>query len=109
MSRLSNTHRSFRAIETKETQDDDKQWLTYWVVFSLFHFVDEFFGFILEMIPFYYLLKVCFFIWMFLPTTLGALKIYHTVIHPLMEKYGDRLDNVVNSASDMASSVAKDA
>jgi hypothetical protein len=32
------------------------------------------------MIPFYFLIRVCFFIWMFLPTTQGALVIYEKVL-----------------------------
>ena len=44
---------SFIALESKGT-GDDKQWLTYWVVFGLLNIVDQWTGFILSFIPFLY-------------------------------------------------------
>ena len=102
------SYRSFRAIESKE-DNDDKQWLTYWVVFSIFHFVDEFLGFILQEIPFYFLLRVCFFVWMFLPNTQGAMVIYDKVLAPLIEKYGDKITQVVEKATDVVGNIASEA
>ena len=41
---------SFIALES-DGGEDDKQWLTYWVVFGLLNIVDHFAGFILAFIP----------------------------------------------------------
>ena len=57
---------SFYALESPGT-DDDKQWLTYWSVFGFFAIADQFTNFILSIIPFYFVLKVCFMIWLFHP------------------------------------------
>ena len=62
---------SFHALES-EGVDDDKQWLTYWVVFGLFNIADQFAGVILSFIPFYYVLKVAMLIWLFHPASQGA-------------------------------------
>lgn len=62
-------YRSIKALQTDDTEDDDKVWLTYWCVFGVFTLLDEFLGFILQMIPFYYWVKLGFFIWMMHPTT----------------------------------------
>lgn len=40
-------YRSIKALQTDDTEDDDKVWLTYWCVFGVFTLVDEFLGFIL--------------------------------------------------------------
>ena len=76
---------SFLALES-EGSDDDKQWLTYWVVFGLLNLVDQFSGFVLSLIPFYFFLKLCFLIFLMHPSTMGALMVYDTYILPLMSK-----------------------
>ena len=48
---------SMAAIESPDSRDDTK-WLTYWVVFSLFACLEYPFAFVLQYIPFYFLLKV---------------------------------------------------
>ena len=77
---------SFVALES-EGEDDDKQWLTYWVVFGTFSIIDQFTGIILSLIPFYYVLKVAFLIWMFHPTSQGATTIYDNFILPFFKHY----------------------
>ena len=59
--------KSIKALETKETGEDDKAWLTYWTVFGISTLLDEFGGFILSIIPFYYYVKLAFFVWLMLP------------------------------------------
>ena len=70
---------SFVALES-EGADDDKMWLTYWVVFGIFTIVDQFAGIILALIPFYYVIKVAFLIWMFHPASTGAITLYNSFI-----------------------------
>ena len=77
---------SFVALES-EGADDDKLWLTYWVVFGFFSIADQFAGIILSFIPFYYVLKVAFLVWMFHPGSQGALTIYNNFILPFVKKY----------------------
>ena len=72
---------SFYALET-EGENDDMQWLTYWVVFGLFNITDQFAGFILHFIPFYYVLKVAVLIWLFHPSSKGATYVYREYIQP---------------------------
>lgn len=57
---------SFRAIESPGTADD-KLWLTYWVVYGAFSIVEYFVDFILFWVPFYYLLKFSFLLYLGLP------------------------------------------
>ena len=73
---------SFNAIYNKET-DDDKQWLTYWVLFSACNFLDYIAENIISWVPFYYTLKLCFVIYLFFPSTRGSFFIYEKFIFPV--------------------------
>jgi receptor expression-enhancing protein 5/6 len=87
---------SIRALETKDPEDD-KQWLTYWVVYGLFTFIDLFSGFILKYIPFYFVLKIAFLIWLFFPTFTGATLIYNKIVLKIFNKYRPQIDEFEQS------------
>jgi receptor expression-enhancing protein 5/6 len=60
---------SFKAIESPSPQDDI-QWLTYWVVFGFFNFLESFAGgVVLYYLPWYYAFKSLFILWLQLPLT----------------------------------------
>ncbi|AYO44819.1 Protein YOP1 [Malassezia restricta CBS 7877] len=61
---------------------DDIQWLTYWVVFGFFNFVETFVSFVLYWFPFYYTFKTLAIVWLMLPQTQGAKIVYHRVLRP---------------------------
>ena len=56
--------KSCEAVETTDTLEDDKQWLTYWSIFGFFSFIDNLGATALSYIPFYYLIKLLFLIWL---------------------------------------------
>jgi receptor expression-enhancing protein 5/6 len=58
--------KSIQALETEHTEDD-KEWLTYWIIFGIFTLLDDFAGFILNMIPYYFWLRLAFFVYLFAP------------------------------------------
>ena len=90
---------SLKAIDTKE-EDDDKQWCTYWVVFFMFILFELYFSYILHLIPFYFLLKLIFLIWLFFPTTNGATLIYDKFLCKLYSKYEKNLDEFVDKVGE---------
>lgn len=69
---------SLKAIET-ETADDDKQWLTYWIVFVLFKLTENVADVLISFIPFYFVFKVAFLVWCCHPSFKGATLIYDLV------------------------------
>jgi receptor expression-enhancing protein 5/6 len=79
--------KSIKALETKDDDNDDKVWLTYWCVFGLFTLLDEFAFILLSLIPFYFYIKLGFFLWMMAPQTQGATIIYKSVLRPLLLKH----------------------
>jgi len=88
---------SFKALES-DGEDDDKQWLTYWVVFVFVDFFDDVLGMFLTIIPLYHLLKMVFYIYLFYPRTKGALKIYEMFLRPILKKYEGEVDELLNKA-----------
>ena len=81
------------SLETEQA-DDDKQWLTYWVVFGLLSLVDQFAGAILHAIPFYYALKMALLVWLFHPSTQGAGTVYDNVVYPLWKEHEGKIEEV---------------
>mmetsp|Transcript_12398 Transcript_12398/g.28704 ORF Transcript_12398/g.28704 Transcript_12398/m.28704 type:complete len:137 (+) Transcript_12398:473-883(+) len=77
---------SFKSVDSEDTKMST-QWLTYWVVFSTFAITEQVALFLVEFIPFYYVIKVGFFLWLYHPKFLGAKIIYDEVIKPAMLPY----------------------
>ena len=89
------TYWSIKAIESPQ-EDDDKQWLTYWAVYAVFNFFDLFAKFILKIIPFYYVVKLIFLVWCFMPNTQGALFIYNKFLRNIFLKNEGKLNKYVS-------------
>ena len=85
---------SIKAIESPE-YDDDKQWLTYWAIYGLFTLLDQFASIILRIFPFYFIFKIIFLIWCFMPNTMGALFIYNKFVGPYFKKYEEKIDKKI--------------
>ena len=86
---------SFHALESNGL-GDDQQWLTYWVVFGLFNMIDQFAGFVLHFIPFYYVLKLAVLIWLFHPKSQGATWVYNNYI----KEYAGHINEIEKQVED---------
>ncbi|KAJ2720151.1 ER membrane protein DP1/Yop1 [Coemansia sp. Benny D115] len=64
-------------------KEDDAQWLTYWVVYGFMNVVEYFTGILTYWIPFYFVFKLIFVIWLMLPYTRGAEQLYNKGIKTL--------------------------
>ena len=60
-------YQSIKALQTKDNDDDDKQWLSYWTIYGAFTLFESVFGFILDYIPYFFWFKIGLVFWMFLP------------------------------------------
>jgi len=75
---------SFKAIESPGAQDD-VQWLTYWVVFGFFNFLESFaLRVVLYYLPWYFAFKTVFILWLQLPAFRGAQTMYMAVLKPVL-------------------------
>ncbi|KAK4192976.1 TB2/DP1, HVA22 family-domain-containing protein [Podospora australis] len=76
---------SLNALFT-HNKDDDTQWLTYWVVFSLFTVIESLVS-VVYWFPFYYLFKFVFLLWLGLPAFQGADIIFRSFLAPTLSRY----------------------
>lgn len=70
-----------------DKKKDVTQWLTYWVVYSVFINFEELFGVLLKYIPFYFFIKVIFLIICYIPQYQLARWIYDNCLQLLFHKY----------------------
>jgi receptor expression-enhancing protein 5/6 len=78
---------SMRAIETAG-KDDDKHWLTYWMVVGVLEVLETFLGFIFWLIPYWGILRFGLFVWMI--SFNGAVTLY-TMLQPLIKAHKDEI------------------
>ncbi|CAJ0567852.1 unnamed protein product, partial [Mesorhabditis spiculigera] len=96
---------SVKAIRTS-SKDDDTQWLIYWTVFAFFSIIDFFTDGILSIFPFYFVVKVLFLLYLYLPQTRGASYLYTRFIDPAItefDKWLAKQGSAQGSASNAAS------
>ena len=99
---------SIKAIESHDTQDD-KDWLTYWIIFGLLTLADDLFGWLLAFIPYYSTLKIVFFLYLFVPYFKGAHKIYELVVQPFLKTYRPVIEQLINDVQGAAKEAAREA
>ncbi|KAL3223702.1 hypothetical protein MRX96_049689 [Rhipicephalus microplus] len=100
---------STRAIESAD-RNDDTRWLTYWVVYACFSILDFFADGILRFFPFYWLVKVVFLVYCFLPIRPnGSTRIYNSLIRPYFLKSSGQIDTAYAKMAAKASSALGDA
>ncbi|KAH8799548.1 TB2/DP1, HVA22 family-domain-containing protein [Flagelloscypha sp. PMI_526] len=75
---------SLKALESPG-HADDVQWLTYWVVFGFFNFLESIaLSVVLYYMPWYFAFKSLFILWLQLPYFRGAQTAYHAVVKPVL-------------------------
>lgn len=90
-----------RAIDSQD-KDDDKVWLTYWIVFGMFTVLETFFGFIFWFIPYWSWIRLGLFIWLLLPNFNGAQIIYENVLKVLLRNNKDLIQHYTELISTSA-------
>ena len=77
------TFMSVLALAT-DTSEDDRQWLTYWVVFGLVFAFESSVGEIFEFVPFYVVAKCILFLYLMHPRFRGATGVYNRFLLPIL-------------------------
>ncbi|KAI8365202.1 TB2/DP1, HVA22 family-domain-containing protein [Radiomyces spectabilis] len=76
-----------KAVDSTD-QQEKKQWLTYWVIFGFVHILDEFSDAILYMVPFFFLFKTLFLLYLALPQFKGAAVLYDRMALAFPDYFG---------------------
>lgn len=85
---------SIVALESPQPEDD-KQWLTYWLIFTFMKLTDRFTRPVLSFIPFFPVFKILGFGWLYHPDFLGA-KLVYGVMQPTFRQVIDFFDPEFN-------------
>uniref|UniRef100_A0A7S2XXQ2 Receptor expression-enhancing protein n=1 Tax=Fibrocapsa japonica TaxID=94617 RepID=A0A7S2XXQ2_9STRA len=86
-------YKSFKAIQSP-TPDDDKQWLTFWVVYCLMSTLETVVDRIAFLVPFYYEIKFVIYMWLIF---LGGATWVYDRLEPLLEKLEDSMEKQLDN------------
>ena len=91
---------AFWAIKSLEQNniEEQKKWLTYWVVFGSFIFFDMGSFVINKFIPVYFVLKILFLIWLWMPGSSGCTIVYYLIVKKIFRFYEDKIDTYYDEA-----------
>ena len=92
----SRSYASYKAIESEAT-DDDTQWLTYWVVYSMMMIFESFADYSVFWIPGYRFAKCGFIFWLASPRFKGAIMLYEKVFKDALKAAEPIIDTVAGS------------
>jgi len=81
---------SLKAIENRKNQH---QWLIYWIIFSLLCMIDSGLSFVIYWIPYFYVYRFAFLLYLYLPISMGAGKVYD-MIQSHLHFVGAKLEEV---------------
>ncbi|ORX52781.1 hypothetical protein DM01DRAFT_1273004, partial [Hesseltinella vesiculosa] len=75
---------AYASLQSIESSDISKrqQWIPYWVILGLFHSIEYFEDTLVYWLPFYFLFKAVFLLYLMLPPFNGATLVYARLIRP---------------------------
>jgi hypothetical protein len=75
--------------------EDDTQWLVYWTTFASFSLLDFFAENICHVFPVYWLVKLLFLLYLALPQTNGAHRMYVNYVDPAFDKLSGPVGDIL--------------
>jgi len=94
---------SLKAINS-EDKNDDRLWLAYWVFYGFFTVVESITDVFLFWIPFYEVLKMCFYLYLYQMN--GALVLYETMVRPIVVKLEETERKAKEDLKDVTEAIA---
>ena len=70
-------------------------WMTFWIVFSMVTVCEEVTDLVIgPWLPFYYVMKTAFLVWLVSPATKGSIIIYTKIVHPLLVRKEKEIEGI---------------
>nr|CCA15631.1 conserved hypothetical protein [Albugo laibachii Nc14]CCA16309.1 conserved hypothetical protein [Albugo laibachii Nc14] len=82
---------SFKALDKYQSKTD-QQWLTYWAVYGICTSFETISSKTFRKLPGFYVAKFLFLLWLMLPKTRGAMKMYNSILYPIFKTYEPKVD-----------------
>ncbi|XP_054716196.1 receptor expression-enhancing protein 5-like [Uloborus diversus] len=98
---------AYKTIASLEKADNEsaRRWLTYWLVFAAFNFL-QIFLFFLYWLPGYWLIKCLFYYWCYAPISRnGSELIYSYLIQPIFRRNQQAIDDALNNIAKTAHTI----
>lgn len=95
---------SIRAIESEE-KDDDKHWLTYWMIYGFLNFFETFVPFVFWFIPYYAWVRLGFFVWLIQFN--GATALYNSVVADVLRQNKTLIQDFIKRVGSKANEVTE--
>ena len=92
---------SFKSLDSPDSEQATRYWLTYWIVWSCMT-VLEVFEAVALWIPFYYELKLALVVWLIHPQSKGAAVCFQQFVQPLLKKHEKDIDDGLTFAQEKA-------
>jgi len=84
---------SFKTLSQRPASEEDlERWLMYWSVLACVIGVEYLAEWLVSWIPFYYLFKTLFLLYLALPQTQGASYLYQTQLEPVLREHEPQID-----------------
>ena len=99
---------SVLAIEDNSSSTTNN-WLTYWTIYSLFNVLELFIGFIFDFIPYFWVIRLGFFLYLMNPTLKGANTIYETFLKSLLVEHKEEIEKFFESVRQQGDSMGAEA
>jgi receptor expression-enhancing protein 5/6 len=100
---------SIMAIESAD-KEDDQQWLTYWVLYSVVSLLEMAAGPVIAWIPFYSTMKLVIASWLVLPQFRGGIILYEKFVSPYLNAATGQPDQkLTHSQRKVLGSISPDA
>ena len=87
---------TIKAIQ--KNHEKKKDWLTYWIIYGCFLIFDSFSGIFMRIFHFYFVAKIIFLIWLFLPGSKACSYVYDFIIKKIMIPIESFLDKIFAGA-----------
>eukprot|EP00792_Barthelona_sp_PAP020_P003608 TRINITY_DN1573_c0_g1_i2.p2 TRINITY_DN1573_c0_g1~~TRINITY_DN1573_c0_g1_i2.p2 ORF type:complete len:149 (-),score=30.58 TRINITY_DN1573_c0_g1_i2:1054-1500(-) len=92
---------SFKALRSPQ-EDDDRKWLTYWIIYACFASVEFVADVLIKWFPFYFEMKLIVLLWLSLEKFNGSIVIFEKYVSPWLMQNEENIEAKIQNSSRVA-------